>query len=405
MLSIALLVACTSDSSLDRVKAAPTASISAPVDQEVFRQDAAPIVFTGQVGDEHTQPPELLAEWILDDGTPIPVTPDTDGNVQTVWDASLELGTHTLDLHVEDEDGDTNYASVDFIVEGPLGPPTVEITSPEDGLTWPVGNSITFVGVASDVTTPADDLSFAWASDLDGALEGAISGDGQSALITSTLTEGTHVITLAATDLDGEIGTDAITVTIGNDDPVPPEPGDLIFSEVMVNPNVVADEDGEWVELYNTSGSTLDLATYSFHDDGTDYWVFDASVLVAPHDYVVICANPNPKQNGGIACDAWFYRNPNGDEPTAGMGHGSGIAIANNDDELTLTGPDGIDIDRFDYDDTDSDPIEAAMSFGVDPTKLDGVSNDDVGNWCVQTTILAGATEPGTPGVANDGCF
>ena len=44
-------------------------------------------------------------------------------------------------------------------------------------------------------------------------------------------------------------------------------------------------------------------------------------------------------------------------------------------------------------------------AMGVDPTKLDGVSNDDVANWCVQTTVLYGMTDPGTPGAPNDPCF
>jgi hypothetical protein len=314
------------------------------------------------------------------------------------------VGIHSLDLLVEDEDGDGTSASVDFEIGGPLGAPTVEITAPAEGSSYAELESITFTGLASDLSTAPEDLTFAWSSDLDGDLGGAISGGGQSALITDALSIGTHVVTLSATDADGEVGSDTVTVIIEDATPTPPEPGDLIFSEVMVDPNVVADEDGEWVELYNTSGSTLDLAGYSFHDDGTDWWVFDSSVLVAPHDYVVICANPDSGENGGIPCDAWFYRFPNGDEPTGGTGHGSGVAIANNDDELTLTGPDGVDIDRFDYDDTDSDPIEAAMSFGLDPNKLDGTLNDDVANWCVQTTLLSGAGEPGTPGQANDPC-
>ena len=72
--------------------------------------------------------------------------------------------------------------------------------------------------------------------------------------------------------------------------------------------------------------------------------------------------------------------------------------------ELELTSPDGVDIDVFDYNDTDSDPIEPGMSFGLDPKKMDGVLNDDAANWCVGTTVLHGMTDVGTPGQANDLC-
>jgi hypothetical protein len=108
--------------------------------------------------------------------------------------------------------------------------------------------------------------------------------------------------------------------------------------------------------------------------------------------------------NGGVPCDTWFYRSPLGTEPPAGQGHGQGMAIANNDDELELTSPAGVDIDVFNYNDTSTDVIEAGIAFGLDPNKLDGVSNDDFANWCNQTTVLAGMTDIGTPGSTNDSC-
>lgn len=404
---ILLLVACASDTKIDRVNDAPTASIEAPLEGELFRQGAGLVGLRGTVADTYDDPPALTVSWVVDDGASVPVTADADGLVSLDLDAStLALGEHEARLDVVDTDGDGGTVSVRFEIGGPLGPPLVEITDPDDGLTVVVGTAITFVGAASDTTTPAEGLTFTWSSDLDGELPGAITGGGQSALLTSWLSVGAHVITLSVGDGDGEVGSDSIGVVIEDipEDPPEPEPGDLIFSEVMVNPNAAADEDGEWVELYNTSGYTIDITGYSFHDDGADYWVFDAPIQVDPHGFIVLCANPNPAVNGGVTCDGWFYRNPMGEMPSEGQGHGSGVAIANNDDELVLTSPAGVDIDVFDYDDTDSDPIETGMGFGLDPTRMDGVSNDDVGNWCVQTTVLAEGMDPGTPGQANDAC-
>jgi hypothetical protein len=47
----------------------------------------------------------------------------------------------------------------------------------------------------------------------------------------------------------------------------------------------------------------------------------------------------------------------------------------------------------------------AGFGFGLDPARLDGELNNDINNWCVQTTLLDGATDPGTPGLPNDPCF
>lgn len=396
------LGACGSDSGLERVNAPPTAEILAPEPGSVFRQGGGAIVLAGLVADSFDVPVALAVSFELDAATEVNASVDADGAVSGTLADDLALGEHLLDLLVTDVDGASARASSWFTVLGPVGAPTVAITAPADGTAFAFGSTVTFTGTATDLATAADDLAFAWRSSLDGALAGAISGDGASAVL-AALSEGTHVVTLEVTDGDGEVGSDSISVVVEPEGPVEPEPGDLIFSEMMVNPDAVADEMGEWVELYNTSGSTLDIEGYALHDDDSDYWVFEESIEVPPGGYVVLCANPDPALNGGVPCDGWFYRNPMGEKPPTGSGYG--VAIANNDDELTLTSPSGVDIDHFDYNDTDSDPIEAGMAFGLDPSALDGTANDNIDNWCVQETVLPGVSEPGTPGAPNDACF
>lgn len=392
------LVGCASESALDRIREPPKVTITAPAEGEGFRQGAGAILAQAVAEDSFDGPEDLEVRWQLG-------AEHAEGQLEWELDPdALARAEHELAITVVDSDGDVGEDSVRFTVLGPAGAPTVEITAPENGASWIVGEAVTFTGRAEDTVTGADDLSFAWTSDRDGALAGAISGEGQSALPIDTLSEGEHVVTLTAIDTDAEVGSDAISVTVLPPEPEPAEPGDLIFTEIMVNPSVVADEDGEWVEVYNTSGAEIDLAGYSFHDDVDDYWIFDASVYVPAKGYAVLCANPDAATNGGIPCDGWFYRYPMGEKPPAAEGHGPGVAIANNDDSIFLTSPENVDIDVFDYNDTTSDPIEAAMSFGLDPDRLDGVENDDVDNWCVQRTILSGATEPGTPGQKNDQC-
>jgi hypothetical protein len=65
---------------------------------------------------------------------------------------------------------------------------------------------------------------------------------------------------------------------------------------------------------------------------------------------------------------------------------------------------DGIEIDEVAYDDGVSWPDPTGHSFGVDPTAMDHISNDDPGNWCVSTTTFGDGDE-GTPALSNDDCF
>lgn len=399
------LLACGVDSDLKRINADPEVEIQSPAEGAAVRQPD-PVVIAAVLGDD--QPiNDLTVRWRLDEEAWVPAELLEDGTILAELDsAALAVGEHRIEVNAQDLDGGAATDQAWFTLGGPVGAPTVEILTPAEGDEFQLGEIIPFSGQASDASTPAEGLVFEWSTDLQPGPWPAVSSGGLSNWITADLIAGVHTVTLTVTDADGDSGTDQIQITVvdGSVTPVPPEPGDLIFTEFMVNPDVVEDHYGEWVEMYNTSGQTLDISGYSFHDDASDEWVFDQSVLVPPHGYVVLCAHMSPAMNGGVPCDGWFYRQPMGEAPPAGWGHGSGVAIANNDDELVLTAPDGTDIDVFDYNDTDSDPIEAAMSFGLDPNHLDGQENDLIRNWCVQSTIINGMSEPGTPGAPNDPC-
>lgn len=390
-----LLAGCVNELGIDRRAVPPTVTISSPTSGELFRQGDEGINLAGEVYDTRDEPSELDVEWVFDLGDEAELvwaaTVVEDGLVVDFFpSADLAVGSHTLTLRATDSDDAVGVATVPFEVGGPLGAPVVTILSPEDQTGFDPGDTITFQGEAVDETTAPDELSFAWTSDLDGPLEGSLSGDGQSVLVTADLSIGTHVVTLAATDEDGEVGTDSITVSVA-ELVTEAEPGDLVFSEMMVNPQVVADEVGEWVELYNTSGAPIEVAGYTFRDDDYDSWVLEGSMIVEPYSYFVLCADIDPSVNGGVPCDARFNRDYEGD----------GLALANNPDELVLARPDGVEIDWLHY--TDAWWV-AGAAIGVDPGFLDGGANDDVSHWCVQTTVISTGGEGGTPGIENDPC-
>ena len=386
-----LATACGQPVGVSRLNSAPTVSIVAPQPDELFRQGEGDIALIAEVFDSHTPAEELTVSWVVDGGDAIAAAVDGDGiAIASLSPDGMSTGTHEAVVTVVDEDGSQGVAAVRFLVGGPFGAPTVEITAPDDGSSYLVQQSVTFRGQAEDATTPAGELSFHWASDLDGDLSGAVTAGGESLLLAEGLSAGTHLVTLTVTDADGEVGADFINVTLSDNDVIA-QPGDLVFSEFMVNPQVVEDEVGEWVELYNTSGSAIDVAGYSFHDDDYDNFVLEGPLVVGPNDYIVLCADTNPATNGGVPCDGWFLRDPLGD----------GLALANSPDELVLSRPDGTQIDWVHY---EPSWFQAGAASGVSPDQLEGGSNDYAEAWCVQTTIMTSGGEPGTPGVENDVC-
>lgn len=104
------------------------------------------------------------------------------------------------------------------------------------------------------------------------------------------------------------------TFNAANTDERPDEPdpefavsalaGALVINEFLAaNDSVVADQDGEfedWIELYNTSGTTIDLSGFSLSDDLTDpgKWAFPAGTTIAPDGYLIIWADQDTEQDG-----------------------------------------------------------------------------------------------------------
>jgi len=87
--------------------------------------------------------------------------------------------------------------------------PVVEINHPSDGEERVVGEEIPFIGAASDLEDgPLSGAAMTWASDLEGAI-------GEGVQFEAALTvAGVHVITLAATDTDGNVAQASITLVL-----------------------------------------------------------------------------------------------------------------------------------------------------------------------------------------------
>ncbi|MCP3996200.1 MAG: lamin tail domain-containing protein [bacterium] len=174
---------------------------------------------------------------------------------------------------------------------------------------------------------------------------------------------------------DGDLGTPGWANSCGS------APG-LVINEVMQNAKAVSDANGDWFEIYNPTGSAVDLTGWTIRDDDSDSHTVAGPLVVPSGGFLVIGRNGNTATNGGVAVD---------------YATGSEILLHNNFDELILIAPSGVRVDRVVWDDgrTFPDPTGASM------TLVAPASDNSMGaNWCTATTPF-GDGDLGTPGQAN----
>jgi predicted extracellular nuclease len=162
-------------------------------------------------------------------------------------------------------------------------------------------------------------------------------------------------------------------------------PGDIVINEIMQNPNAVLDSAGEWFELYNPTGSDIDINGWTIKDEGSDSHVINngGPLIVPAGGYLVLGNNADSTTNGGV---------------DAGYSYGANWFLANGDDEVVLLDGTLVEIDRVEYDGGPlfPDPTGASMAL-ADPA----LDNNVGANWCTASTPY-GNGDLGTPGAAND---
>lgn len=156
--------------------------------------------------------------------------------------------------------------------------------------------------------------------------------------------------------------------------------GDIIITELMVNPNAVLDTAGEWFEIYNTTGAAIDLSGWTISDAGADTHTITSLTLAAGAVAVLGISN-NTAINGGVTID-YVYSNFT-------LGNTTG-------DEVILKDDLGNVIDRVDYT-IAAFPIQAGASIELKGDSYNATANDIGTNWVV-ATVPYGDGDLGTPG-------
>lgn len=165
---------------------------------------------------------------------------------------------------------------------------------------------------------------------------------------------------------------------------VPLEPfaaGNLVITEIMANPGVLADSDGEWAELHHAG-------------ENIPYTIDNCQLRTESGDH--------PITGGILAAGNYGTIAKSSDVSFSATATSSGMTLRNDSDTFGLV-CNGIVIDEVSY----SDVIEAGVSLQLSPSANNAEANDDLSNWCLSTNVMqpdAEESDLGTPNAANTDC-
>lgn len=161
-----------------------------------------------------------------------------------------------------------------------------------------------------------------------------------------------------------------------------PTAGELVINELMIDPTIVPDSSGEYIELLNVSPNNIQILDLNLRDDGVDFAVVNTAFVILSGGIAVIGSNPNAATNGGITLDATY----------AGS-----FVLGNSGDEVILEFA-GVEIDRVDY---SSSFHTSGKANELSINHQNTVDNDILTNWCFAISSIP-SSDLGTPGTAND---
>lgn len=205
-----ILLACN-DQKLGTFNGDPSAAILSPDDGALLGEGDA-VELRGSASDPDDGASTLVATWFADGAEACSGAPAEDGT--TTCSLTVPAGLSALRLEVRDPQGAAASDEITVQVPTTWGP-DVTIEAPADGSTAYEGEGVTLAGVAVDAEDPPEALTWEWVSSVDGplSLAGGLDAAGRIEGI-AFLTAGNHVLTFAATDTDGKIGSDSVALTV-----------------------------------------------------------------------------------------------------------------------------------------------------------------------------------------------
>jgi len=160
----------------------------------------------------------------------------------------------------------------------------------------------------------------------------------------------------------------------------PARPGQLVITEIMVDPKTLSDTDGEWFELQNTTDTVLDVQGCTIDDGGKEPRPVSTRLIVQPHGLLTIARH---------------------DQPGFTPSYVASISLGNAADSLAVQCGDVL-IDRVSYDKAQDFPLIPGASMSLDANQTTEMLNDLPSAWC--PARLSYGPELGTPGEPNPPC-
>jgi Lamin Tail Domain len=162
--------------------------------------------------------------------------------------------------------------------------------------------------------------------------------------------------------------------------------GEVVVTEIMQNPSLLLDADGEWFEVFNpTMGTSFQLGSCTFQGAADLGFTVDMDLVIGPGEYLVFSTDSLVDQ-GFVPDYQWLDIEYN---------------LTNTSDTVRLV-CNGVIVDEVSWDDGATFPDPNGQSMSLDPGSYDAVGNDDGANWCAGTISYNG--DFGTPGTDNPVC-
>ncbi|MEQ1570240.1 MAG: lamin tail domain-containing protein [Myxococcota bacterium] len=165
------------------------------------------------------------------------------------------------------------------------------------------------------------------------------------------------------------------------------EPGELVVSEIMPDPNAVDGDFGEFVEVTSLASRALDLVGLTFADDDGDGFTVEGSLVLPVGGRLVFGPSDDASANGGVSVDRSYDV--------------EAFKLGNEGDTVSISRG-AVPIDVVVYEAVTWGLTEGA-SLSHDPSALDPIRNDDAQSWCIGQSPY-GDGDLGTPGAPNDPC-
>ena len=162
--------------------------------------------------------------------------------------------------------------------------------------------------------------------------------------------------------------------------PPPPSTGNVVINEILADPRVVADANGEWFEVYNRGTTPVNVQGWTIASSGDAAHVIASSVVIAAGGYAVLGRDGNTATNGGVTLN--YVYPPS--QPNLGNGT----------DWLALRNGAGESVDSVAWTSTTSGTARALIDPASDNTSVNGAA------W-TNAAATFGAGDRGTPGLSN----